>query len=82
MEKGFNREEFINWMKENYHIDRFSEDMINIIIDYAHKHEHVSKDMFCDFVSSMIPYIEKLYVARFCDDNILTDNTLRELGRI
>lgn len=78
---GFYEDDFIQYMINNYHIDRYSEDLIRSIIKYAQKHEHVSKDMFCEFLEEMLPYVEKLHVARFCDDEILSDETLEKLGR-
>ena len=52
------------------------------IIDYAHKHEHISLDQFAYYVSDMIPEVEFLDIARFCEDVLLTKGTLRELGRV
>ena len=54
----------------------------NNIIEYAHKHEHVSKDQFAYFISDLVPEIEFMDVAKFCEDDILTRDILRQLGRI
>lgn len=71
----------MQWIPCSHHIDRYSEDLIRSIIQYAYKHENISKDMFCEFLEEMLPYVEKLHVARFCDDEILSDETLEKLGR-
>ena len=81
MYKGFNESEFIGWLSNEFIVNRFAIDLVQNIIEYAHKHEHVSKDMFCQFVADMIPEVEMLEVARFCDSEILTDSTIKQLGR-
>lgn len=63
-------------------MNRFTLDMVQNIIEYAQKHEHVSKDQFCYFIADLIPEIEMLDVARFCENGILTNDTLSMLGRI
>lgn len=79
--KGFYEDDFIQYMIDNYQIDRYGEDLVRNIIQYAYKHENISKDMFCEFIEEMLPYVEKLHVARFCGDEILSDDTLDKLGR-
>ena len=79
--KGFNRDGFIEWLEDKYGLNSFTVELLDNIIDYAHKHEHVSKDQFAYFVSDLVPEIEFLDVAKFCEDTILTRDTLRQLGR-
>lgn len=82
MEKGFNRAAFMEYMQENFNMNRFSIDLIDNIIEYGYKHEMVSKDMFAEWLSDMIPEVEFLEVAKFMEDGHLTNNTLERLGRI
>ena len=56
-------------------------DFVENIIDSAVEHNNVSKDQLCYFVSDMLPEVEFLEVARFCENGILTNSTLKELGR-
>lgn len=72
--KGFDKNSFIEYMHENFNIDRFGIACIENIIDYAHKYEHVSKDQFCYFVSDILPEVEFSEVAGFCEDCILTSD--------
>ena len=72
-EKGFDRNAFLDYMQEQFNLHgNFTIDMINNIIDYAHKYEHVSKDQFAEFLADMIPEIEFAEVAAFCADGCLT----------
>ena len=45
-------------------------------------HENTSLDQFAYYISDILPEVEFLDVARFCKDNILTQNTLKQLNRI
>jgi len=80
--KGFNRDGFIEWLEDKHGLNSFAVELLDNIIDYAHKHERVSKDQFIYFVSDLVPEIEFIDVANFCEDAILTNDTLRLLGRI
>ena len=80
--KGFNRDGFIEWLEDKHGLNSFTVELLDNIIDYAHKHEHVSKDQFAYFISDLVPEVEFLDVARYCEDGILTRDTLRELGRL
>ena len=80
--KGFNRDGFIEWLEGKYWLNSFTVELLDNIIDYAHKHEHVSKDMFVYFISDLVPEVEFADVAKFCEDEILTKGTLRQLGRL
>ena len=52
-----------------------------INIEYANEHEHISKDMFCKFVSDMIDEVEFGEVAMFMDDKCLTENGKAEKNK-
>ncbi len=85
MIKGFDKDGFMTWLKEEFPgvIDtHWNYDLVENIIDYATEHEHISKDQFAYFVSDMLPEVEFLEVAKFCEDGCLTDGTLKQLGRI
>lgn len=85
MEKGFNEDEFMEWLKDEFPgaIDtHWNYDLVENIIEYGFKHEMISKDQFCDWLSDMLPEVEFLEVARFCEDGHLTNDTLKQLGRI
>ena len=80
--KGFNRDAFIEWLEDKHGLNPFTVELLDNIIDYAHKHEHTSKDQFAYFISDLVPEIEFVDVVKFCEDDILTRDTLRQLGRI
>lgn len=85
MENGFNKEGFINWLKEEFPgvIDTYwNYDLVENIIDYATKNKKVSKDQLSYFISDILLEVEFLEVARFCYEFYLTDRTLKQLGRI
>lgn len=82
MYKGFDSNRFMEWLEETFTTDNYARQTVLNIIDYAHKHEHVSKDQFAYFVSDLLPEVEFLDVAKFCEDAILTDDTLKQLGRL
>lgn len=80
--KGFNRDGFIEYLEDKYGLNSFAVALLDNIIEYAHKHEHVSKDQFAYFISDLMPEIEFIDVAKFCEDAILTKDTLRQLRKI
>lgn len=85
MENGFNKEGFMNWLKEEFPgvIDtHWNYDLVENIIDYATNNKKVTKDQLPYFISDIIPEVEFLEVARFCHEFYLTDGTLKQLGRI
>ena len=82
MYKGFDSSGFMEWLEENFTTDKYARQTVLNIIDYAHKHEHISKDQFAYFISDLLPEVEFLEVARFCEEAILTNGTLKELGRL
>ncbi len=81
-DRGFNKGGFIEWLEDKYGLNSFTVELLDNIIDYAHKHEHVSKALFVYFISDLVPEIEFIDVVKFCEDAILTNDTLRQLGRI
>ena len=84
MLNGFNKDVFMSWLKDEFPVcvDRhWNWDFVENIIDYGVEHNNVSKDQFCYFISDILPEVEFLEVARFCENGILTNSTLEELGR-
>ena len=84
MDRGFNKDAFMDWLKAEFPgcvVNNWNYDFVEKIIDYALDHESISKDQFCYFVSDMLPEVEFLEVARFCEDGKLTSGTLKALGR-
>lgn len=84
MIKGFDKDRFMAWLKEEFPgvIDtHWNYELVENVIDYATKYEHISKDQFAYFVSDMLPEVEFLEVAKFCEDGYLTEGTLKALGR-
>lgn len=79
--KGFNEKAFTEWLEEKYDLNSYAVEMVTNIIEYANKWEHVSKDQLAYFISDLLPEVEFEEVAQFCEDSILTDGTLRALGR-
>lgn len=79
--KGFNEKAFTEWLEDKFDLNSYAVEMVTDIIEYAHKWEHVSKDQFAYFISDLLPEVEFEEVAQFCEDCMLTDGTLRALGR-
>lgn len=79
--KGFDKEKFYDWIETNTDITIY--DILDKIIEYAHKHEHISKNQFVMFITSMMPN-EIIFedVALFAEDEILSDGMLKYLGRM
>lgn len=83
MINGFDKEGFMCWLKEEFPgvIDtHWNYDLVENILNYALRDE-VSKDQFAYFVSDILPEVDFLEVAKFCDSKHLTDGTLAQLGR-
>lgn len=78
MKKGFNDKGFMAYM--NYQFPSvfsglggsFTWELLENLIEYAHKYEQVSKDQFCVFLSDLIPEVEMGEVAAFMEDDYLT----------
>lgn len=79
---NFNQNNFMTWMENEFNLDNYSITIILSIIHYAYYNENSTLDQFAYFVSDLLPEVEFLEVARFCEDNILTQNTLKQLNRI
>ncbi len=76
---GFNNEGFMAWLKDTFSIDWYGLDVVLNILEYGYKNKTTSKDQFAYFVSELVPEVEFLDVARFCDQEMLTDATINEL---
>lgn len=74
MENGFDRKAFMAYMENTFNgfETPFLRQLVDNVIDYAQKHERVSKDQFVYFVSDVIPEISFGEVAQFMDDECLT----------
>ena len=85
MYMGFDAGKFYDFLSEKHKFDKYEDafaiDLVQNIVGYAHENEHVVKDQFAQFITDMIPGVTFLEVASFCEDKILTDNTLAQLGR-
>ena len=78
--KGFDKEAFYDWLEQQEAITVY--DVLDKVIEYAHRYEHISKDQFVHFISMMMPdYVSFDDVAQFAEDGILTDTTLKLIGR-
>ena len=72
---GFDKEDFLWYVARNYikHACGYADDMVENLVNYAIKNEHVSKDQLCYFLADMLPEIEFAEVAQFAEDDILTE---------
>ena len=82
MYTNFNQNNFMTWMENEFYLNNYSIQTILSLINYAYVHENTSLDQFAYYISDILPEVEFLDVARFCEDNILTQNTLKQLNRI
>ena len=82
MYTNFNKNNFMAWMENEFYLNNYSIQTILSLINYAYVHENTSLDQFAYYISDILPEVEFLDVARFCKDNILTQNTLKQLNRI
>ena len=82
MYTDFNQNDFMTWMENEFYLNNYSIQTILSLINYAYVHENTSLDQFAYYISDILPEVEFLDVARFCEDNILTQNTLKQLNRI
>lgn len=85
MYKGFDDKAFKNWMCQEFNLDTSKDTYVFAIVDsiiaYGHKWEQVSKDQFAQYIATMLPEVDFLDVARFCEDGNLSNDTLAMLGR-
>ena len=82
MYTNFNQNNFMTWMENEFYLNNYSIQTILSLINYAYVHENTSLDQFAYYISDILPEVEFLDVVRFCKDNILTQNTLKQLNRI
>lgn len=76
MEKGFNAEKFMAYLEQEFNgmENCMFRGIVENLIEYGHKHEQISKDQFCYWLSDLIPEISFGEVAAFMDDDCLTEN--------
>lgn len=81
--KGFDEEKFIEYLDNTYYglENSMFRGTISNIIEYGHKYNQVSKDMFCEFVSNMIDEVTFGEVAMFMEDKCLTENGIKEKNK-
>lgn len=73
----FDTQSFIGYIEGKRNVNsRYLRDTLESIIEYANKHEQVSKDQFAYFLSDILPDIEFGEAAMFMDDGCLTENGL------
>lgn len=78
MQKGFNNEGFMAYIAYQFpgvfagNGSSFTRELLENLIEYAMKYEHVSKDQFCEFLADLLPEVEMGEVAAFMEDGCLT----------
>lgn len=85
MKNGFNKEGFMKWLKEEFPgvIDtHWNYDLVENIIDYAMENKNTDDDELAIFLSSMLPEIEYIEIAKFCDEDMLSNFTLEFLKQL
>lgn len=85
MKNGFNKEGFMKWLKEEFPgvIDtHWNYDLVENIIDYAMENKNTNDDELAIFLSSMLPEIEYIEIAKFCDEDMLSNFTLEFLKQL
>jgi hypothetical protein len=80
MENGFNNTGFMEYLEKSFNgfENSFLRGTVKNIIEFGLKHERVSKDQFCYWISDMLPEVSFGEVATFMDDKSLTEWGLRE----
>lgn len=75
MKKGFNKQAFMMYLEKtiNGFNQPFFRELVENLIEYGLKHEHVSKDMFCYWLSDLLPEIQFGEIAAFMSDKCLTE---------
>ena len=81
MYHGFNEEGFKNYLvEEKEGFDSASiMGLVDNIIDYAHKNNHIAKDNFAECISDIMR-LDFGEVAMFCEDAILTKWGIEQKG--
>ena len=78
MKKGFCEEAFMAYLEYQFPdvfsgvSGAFTRELVENLIEYAHKHEQISKDQFCDFLAGLLPELEMGELAVFMEDDCLT----------
>lgn len=72
---GFDEEGFFDYMDEKFGVSENPafEETVKQIVSYGEKHERVSKDQFCYWLTDMIPVLSFGEVAMFVPDSSLTE---------
>lgn len=81
-EKGFYKKDFLEWLFAEFPgigADPWTRELIENVIAFGQKHEHISKDQFAYWIFDMLPDVEFLEAARFMDPGCLTDATIEAL---
>lgn len=75
MNNGFDNIAFMEYLENTFtgFENCFLRNVIGNIIEYGHKHEHVSKDQFIYFLLDLLPDLEFGEIAQFANDEILTE---------
>lgn len=85
MKNRFNKEGFMKWLKEEFPgvIDiHWNYNLVEHIIDYAMENKNTGDDELAIFLSSMLPEIEYIEIAKFCDEDMLSNFTLEFLKQL
>lgn len=85
MENGFNKEGFMSWLKEEFPgvVDtHWNWELVENIIGYAIENKNTENDELAIFLSSMLPEIEYIEIAKFCDEDMLSSFTLEFLKQL
>lgn len=75
MYKGFDGPAFMAYLENTFNgfENCFLREIVLNIIEYAHNHEHVSKDQFIYFLFDLLPGLDFGEIAQFANDEILTE---------
>lgn len=83
--KGFDEEKFIIYLQQKFETPVFKDsiviEIIENVVEYAHKHKHISKNQFCEFVSEILDQVEFGEVAMFMEDKCLTEYGICEKNK-
>ena len=79
-EDGFDRNKFMMYLEKSFNgfESPFLRGTVNNLVDYGLKHERISKDQFCYWLSDILPEVEFGEIAAFMDDGSLTKNGQEE----
>lgn len=54
----FQKEEFLEYIKDNFNLDDFSIQLINSIIEYGEKHQNTTKKQIVYFIYDVLSNVE------------------------